>query len=602
MTIFTLCRKPISLLSTRHKTIFILAIFTQLLINLSDIIAIGLITIIGSLASNYILGTEPETWTKSLINFFSLTNISIETLIIYNLSIVVFLFIFKSIFTSLSMLQIIKFLSKRQVEISINLINKITSAKYSWLKKQNSQKMIYTATDGVHSLISGVLGNLASLISDITLFAMIVLIIFVINLETAVFIAIFFSLVLYGSEKYTQKLSLKFGTSYAETSVANRNSLTSLLNSVREITLTGNQKFFTRNLDKNLQINSEARGLSTWVQQLPKSIFEIALVIGAFALLIFQFRNSNFGEALTLILVFLVASGRLIPALMRIQSSTILIRSHQAGAEMVMSLIDELSKENGSDGLDSRQLDLSFAPSIKFNSVSYSFEDGLAPIIHDFSFEIMPGQLVALVGPTGSGKTTLIDLMLGIYTPDSGSIDFKTEKSVLKPNSIRNIAYVPQMPVLIAGTIRENIEFGDTKVDDNDKKLQNVIKNSGLDSVLGKLPMGLETSLDQIGNIISGGELQRISLARALYLNSKFIVLDEATSALDGSMEKNITDHLNSLKKYATIVVVAHRLSSIKTADVIIYLDNGKIKGAGNFLDLQNKLPDFAQVVSDMRF
>ena len=602
MTIFTFCRKPMLLLSTRNKTIFILAIFTQLLINLSDIIAIGLITIIGSLASNYIIGTEPETWIKSLINFFNLTNISIETLIIYNLSIVVFLFIFKSIFTSLSMLQIMKFLSKRQVEISINLINKITSARYSWLKKQNSQKMIYTATDGVQSLISGVLGNLASLISDITLFAMIVLIIFVINLETAVFIAIFFSLVLYGSGKYTQKLSLKFGTSYAETSVANRNSLTSLLNSVREITLTGNQKFFTRNLDKNLQINSEARGLSAWVQQLPKSIFEIALVIGAFALLLFQFRNSNFGEALTLILVFLVASGRLIPALMRIQSSTILIRSHQAGAEMVMRLIDELSKENGSDGLDSRQFDLSTAPSIKFNSVSYSFKDGLAPIIYDFSFEIMPGQLVALVGPTGSGKTTLIDLMLGIYTPDSGSIDFKTEKSILKPNSIRNIAYVPQMPVLIAGTIRENIEFGDTKVDDNDKKLQNVIKNSGLDSVVGKLPMGLETSLDQIGNIISGGELQRISIARALYLNSKFIVLDEATSALDGSMEKNITDHLNSLKKYATIVVVAHRLSSIKTADVIIYLDSGKIKGAGNFLDLQNKLPDFAQVVSDMRF
>ena len=562
--------------------------------------AIGLITIVGSLASNYIIGTEPETWIKSLINFFNLTNVSIEILIIYNLSIVVFLFIFKSIFTSLSMLQILKFLSRRQVEISINLIDIITSAKYSWLKKQNSQKMIYTATDGVHSFISGVLGNLASLISDVTLFAMIVLVIFVINLETAIFIAIFFSLVLFVSGKYTQRLSLKFGTRYAETSVVNRNSLTSLLNSVREITLTGNQKFFTRNLYKNLQINSEARSLSTWVQQLPKSIFEISLVIGAFALLIFQFRNKNFGEALTLILVFLVASGRLMPALMRIQSSIIWIRSHQAGAEMVMSLIDELSKENVSDGLDSRQFDLSAAPSIKFNSVSYSFEDGLAPIIHDFSFEIMPGQLVALVGPTGSGKTTLIDLMLGIYTPDIGSIDFKTEESVLKPNSIRNIAYVPQMPVLIAGTIRENIEFGDTEVDNNDNKLQNAIRKSGLDSVLGKLPMGLETSLDQIGNIISGGELQRISIARALYLNSKFIVLDEATSALDGSMEKNITDHLNSLKKYATIVVVAHRLSSIKSADVIIYLDSGKIKGAGNFLDLQNKLPDFAQVVSDM--
>jgi len=602
MSIFTLCRKPMSLLSTRHKTIFILAIFTQLLINLSDIMAIGLITIIGSLASNYIIGTEPEIWVKSLINFLNLTNISVEALIIYNLSIVVFLFIFKSIFTSLSMLQIMKFLSKRQVEISVDLINKITTAKYSWLKKQNSQKIIYTATDGVHSFISGVLGNLASLISDITLFAMIVLIIFVIDLKTAVFILIFFSSVLYVSGKYTQKLSLRFGTRYTETSVANRNSLTSLLNSVREITLTGNQKFFTRNLNKNLKINSESRGLSMWTQQLPKSIFEVALVIGAFTLLLFQIRNNNFSEALTLILVFLVASGRLIPALMRIQTSIILIRSHQTGAEMVVNLIDELSKEHDSENLDSRQFDLSTAPSIKFNSVSYGFEANSAPIIQNFSFEIMPGQLVALVGPTGSGKTTLIDLMLGIYTPDRGSIDFKTENSDLKPNSIKNIAYVPQMPVLIAGTIGENVVFGDTKIDIDDKRLQSAIINSGLDSVLSKLPMGLDTSLDQIGNIISGGELQRISIARALYLNSKFIVLDEATSALDGSMEKNITDHLNSLKKYATIVIVAHRLSSIKTADVIIYLDSGKIKGAGNFLDLQNKLPDFAQVVSDMKF
>lgn len=602
MTLITLCRKPVSLLSTRHKTIFILAIFIQLLINLSDIMAIGLITIVGSLASSYIIGTEPENWIMSLINFLNLSDISTEALIFANLSIVVFLFIFKSIFASLSMLKIMKFLSKRQVEISDDLINKITYAKYSWLKKQNSQKIIYAATEGVYSIISGVLGNLASLISDVTLFAMVVVIIFIINLETAAFIGIFFSLVLYVSGKYTQKLSLRFGTRYTETSVANRNSLTSLLSSVREITLTGNQKYFTQNLYKNLEINSEARGLTTWVQQLPKSIFEIALVVGAFALLLFQFRNNNFSEAITLILVFLVASGRLIPALMRIQTSIIMIKSHQTGAEMVLNLIDELSKDSTSGGQDFRKFELTSPPSIKFNSITFSFEADAPPIIQDLSFEIKPGQLVALVGPTGSGKTTLIDLMLGIYTPDSGSIDFKTDNSILKPNSIRNIAYVPQMPVLIAGTIRENIEFGDSKLENNDKKLQNVIRNSGLDSVLDKLPMGLETSLDQIGNIISGGELQRISIARALYLNSKLIVLDEATSALDGSMEKNVTNHLDSLKKFATIVVVAHRLSSIKTADVIIYLDDGKIKAAGNFLDLQNKLPDFAKVVTDMRF
>ena len=283
------------------------------------------------------------------------------------------------------------------------------------------------------------------------------------------------------------------------------------------------------------------------------------------------------------------------------QTSIILIRNHQTGSEMVMELIDALSKDQSYENFAPRQLDLTSAPAVIFDSVSYSFEGQSAPAVHNFSFEIAPRQLVALVGPTGSGKTTLIDLMLGFYKPDRGSINFKTKDSVVKPESIKNVAYVPQMPVLVAGSIRDNIIFGDIKEDIDNIKLNRAIGNSGLDLVIKKLPDGIHTLLDQIGNSISGGELQRISIARALYLESKFIVLDEATSALDGAMEKNITDHLNTLKEFATIVIVAHRLSSIKTADTVVYLDGGKIEGTGTFLELQNKLPNFAKVVSDMR-
>lgn len=590
-----------SLLSSRHRKVFVLAILTQFIINLSDVVALGLITVIGSLASNYIIGSDPDTWIIKLLDILNLNDYSVKSLIISSLSIVVVLFIFKSIFTSFSMHKIMKFLAKRQAEVSIELIGRITSSKYSWLKKQNSQKLIYTATDGVHSLITGVLGSLASLISDLTLFVMIVSIIFIIDFETAIFILVFFSLILYFSGRFTQNLSMNFGARITKTSVTTRNSLTSLLNSVREITLTGNQKFFTKNLDLNLTLNSEAKGLSIWVQQLPKSIYEIALVIGAFILLLFQIKNKDFSEALTLMLVFLVASGRLIPALMKMQTSVILIRGYQTGSEMVIELIDEISKDQSIEICIPRQIDLTSAPAVKFDSVTYSFEGQLVPAVNNFTFEIAPGQLVALVGPTGSGKSTLLDLMLGFYKPDSGTIIFKTKDSIVRPESIKNVAYVPQMPVLVAGTIRDNIIFGDIKEDIDSNKLNSAIKNSGLDSVIKKLPNGINTLLDQIGNSISGGELQRISIARALYLESKFIVLDEATSALDGTMEKNITDHLNTLKEFATIVIVAHRLSSIKTADTVVYLDAGKIGGTGNFLELQNKLPNFAKVVADMR-
>lgn len=601
MSIFSLCQKSMSLLNSRHRKVFVLAILIQFIINLSDVVALGLITVIGSLASNYIIGSDPDTWIIKLLDFLNLNDYSVESLIVSSLSIVVVLFIFKSIFTSFSMLKIMKFLAKRQAEVSIELIGRITSSKYSWLKKQNSQKLIYTATDGVHSVITGVLGSLASLISDFTLFVMLVSIIFIIDFETAIFILVFFSLILYVSGRFTQNLSMKFGTRITKTSVTTSNSLISLLNSVREITLTGNQKFFTKNLDLNLTLNSEAKGLSIWVQQLPKSIYEIALVIGAFILLLFQIRNKDFSEALPLMLVFLVASGRLIPALMKIQTSVILIRGYQTAGELVIDLIEELSKDQSIEICIPRQIDLISAPAVKFDSVSYRFEGQLVPAVKNFSLEIAPGQLVAIVGPTGSGKSTLIDLMLGFYRPDSGSISFKIKNSVFKPESIKNVAYVPQMPVLVAGSILDNIIFGDSKEDIDSNKLNSAIRNSGLDLVIKKLPNGINTLLDQIGNSVSGGELQRISIARALYLESKFIVLDEATSALDGTMEKSITDHLNTLKKFATIVIVAHRLSSIKSADIIVYIDDGKIIGTGNFIELQNKLPSFARMVLDMR-
>jgi ATP-binding cassette subfamily C protein len=156
------------------------------------------------------------------------------------------------------------------------------------------------------------------------------------------------------------------------------------------------------------------------------------------------------------------------------------------------------------------------------------------------------------------------------------------------------------MPSLITGSLQENITLGLKQSEVDIELLKHAITSSGLDDLIKNLPNGLDTKIDSIGNRLSGGELQRISIARALYLNAKLIVLDEGTSSLDGNTEKYVTDYLFSLKGKVTIIIVAHRLSSIKMADSIYYLEEGEIKGSGKFNELQESLPNFAAQVKNM--
>lgn len=600
MSILEISFKCIKILSKRNRRILFAGIFLQLAINLGDIVAIAMVGALGALGANYVAGISLPSWILSGLDALGLNNFSIQSLIVYISILTATLFILKSVLTSIGTLKLFKFIARRQSEISTSLVTLLASANFKWIRKQNLQQITYMVTDGVNAMTTGIIGNFILLVSDISLLFFIIIVLIVIDTTTALFTFVFFGLVSIILNKAIKGMSLKFGEQLSTSTIKGRSQLESLLKLYREISIANKQGFFVNEFSSTRQVNSNANSLALWLQQFPKFIFEISLVIGAGALVAYQVWVNDASNVIGVLFVFLAAAGRLIPALMRIQSSLLQISNYRYGANLTLDLISNLNDLNLKFKSAPRTVQIDGAPNIHLNNITFSYDDAEKSVFKNVSLTINSGEVTAIVGPSGAGKTTLIDLILGIYKPNEGEIYLSSQSQRVNPESVLNFAYVPQMPSLITGSLQENITLGLKRSEVNIELLEHAITSSGLDDLIKNLPNGLDTKIDSIGNRLSGGELQRISIARALYLNAKLIVLDEGTSSLDGNTEKYVTDYLFSLKGKVTIIIVAHRLSSIKMADTIYYLEEGEIKGSGRFNVLQESLPNFAAQVKNM--
>jgi ABC-type multidrug transport system fused ATPase/permease subunit len=210
------------------------------------------------------------------------------------------------------------------------------------------------------------------------------------------------------------------------------------------------------------------------------------------------------------------------------------------------------------------------------------------------NLNINSGEIVAIVGPSGAGKTTLIDLMIGVLTPTSGQVNIssKTPLNALEQWS-GAVAYVPQDIVITNGTFRENVLLGYADSDLMNPLIEKAIKRAQLGELVEELPEGLNTRVGDAGNRLSGGQRQRLGIARAMLTEPKILILDEATSALDGESEVKIGLALSEMRSQTTVVIIAHRLSSLRHADRVVYINHGKIQAEGTFGEVRKLVPDF---------
>jgi ABC-type multidrug transport system fused ATPase/permease subunit len=325
---------------------------------------------------------------------------------------------------------------------------------------------------------------------------------------------------------------------------------------------------------------------------------ESTVVLAALMVSSIQFLLQDATQAISTLIVFMAAGTRIAPAVMRTQQGIIQIKGSIGAAQPTLDLIEGLGSTDVISTVGDK-VDIShhgFSSSLALDSVSFRYPNNDKLAIDQVSLSVPEGTFVAIVGGSGAGKTTLVDLMLGVLQPDSGTV-FISKKNPADTVTAwpGAIAYVPQDIVVSSGSIRENVGLGFPSHSITDEMVWSALETAKLKEFVLSLPQGLDTQVGERGTQISGGQRQRLGIARAMLTRPKFLVLDEATSALDGQIEADISLEIHGLKGTATVITIAHRLSTIRNADIVLYMQDGKIIAQGTFNQVRKAVPDFDQ-------
>jgi ABC-type multidrug transport system fused ATPase/permease subunit len=388
----------------------------------------------------------------------------------------------------------------------------------------------------------------------------------------------------------------KLGLLNSQTDLRSRESIMEALSTYREISVKSRQSYYVKEVSNARSDIAKILAENNFMPYMSKYVIESTVVIAALLISATQFLLTDATHAIGTLSVFLAAGTRIAPAILRLQQGAIQIQSGIGNATYTLEMIDELN----SSPLASSDLALftsghgDFSANVSIEKMSLTYQGQSIPALSDIDLEIKSGTTTAIVGPSGAGKTSLIDVILGVTTPDSG----KASVSGIDPRaSIQKwpgaIAYVPQDISIANRTIAENVALGFEIESVGLELIWKALGIAQLADFVRSLPEGLNTHVGDRGAKLSGGQRQRLGIARALITNPKLLVFDEATSALDGQSELDVSDAIQNLKGSATVVMIAHRLSTVRNADQVIYMDRGKIIARGTFEEVRANVKDF---------
>lgn len=574
---------------------------TQTLLGFLDLLGVAIIGLVGALAVKGIQSENPSGNIAKLLETLQLSNFTFQVQVALLGLIAAAILILRSLFSMFLSRKILFFLSYKAASMSSRLLKELLARNMAEIQRKTSQETLYSVTTGVSVLMLNVVAAASAVFADTFLLFIFSIGLFLFDPLMASSTLILFGLVSIILYLVTQKKASKLGEYSSQVTISSNKKILEVINSFREIYVHDLQHNYAEHITQTRNELAEASAELTFIPNISKYVIEITLVAGGVAISAIQFLMNDAIQAVSTLAVFLAAASRIAPAILRLQSGTLAIKSSVGIAKSTLELIEALSPITDRVSV-SQKLEIDhegFKPSISIMEVGFSYSNSAEPTLRNVSLEISPGSQVAIVGSSGAGKSTLVDLILGLRGNDTGQIFIG---GLIPGEAIKKwpgaISYVPQNVFVSDSTILTNVAFGYEEI--CMELAWEALEIAQLSEFVKSLPLGVHTPVGEGGNMISGGERQRLGIARALYTKPKLLILDEATSSLDAQTEVAISEAISKLRGDVTIIMIAHRLSSVKNADQVVYLQNGNIVAKGSFSDVKSAVPDFEQQASLM--
>ena len=587
-------RRIISLLEKADKRSVLLNCIGQILLSVFDLVGIAIVGLIGALSVAGVSSQEPGTRTSTVLNLLKLEELTFQMQVGFLAVLATALLVLKTVFSVILQRKNLSLISSISSRISTSLFSKVLEMNYQDILKHKNQEYVYSIAGGVNFLILAVLGAGSTFIADLALLLILTALILAVNPVLAAITVLYFvviGLVLY---LILHSRAHRLGVRDASQSNLVASKIYEALNAYREIHVRDKRQSYVDFVKEIQTDRAEIYADKAFMPHVSKYVLEISLIVGALGISAAQFLLLDARHAIATLALFLAAGSRIAPAILRLQQGLIQFRSQIGSGEITFDLMMELEKKPSPFQEDVRlKLPREFSPLLEIDNLEYKSSDGnfsLGPL----NLTISPFSHVAVIGKSGSGKSTFADLIMGINLPTSGSISLSSIRPGLAVKVWPGkVGYVPQEVSIIDGTIKENITLGFNPDDFLDKDVQEAANKASLQDLISNTPEGIHHQVGERGSRLSGGQRQRIGIARALLTNPKFLILDEATSALDPQTEDEINELMKRISKDITILVIAHRIQTLRESKRVLYFENGKIIADGTFAEIKELIPDF---------
>ena len=501
-------------------------------------------------------------------------------------ALVFFLLILSLAFKALTAYVQIRFVQMREYSISKRLVEGYLNKPYSWFLSRHSADLGKNILSEVSEVINNGIQPLIELIAKgilvITLITLLAIVDLKLTLIVGLTLGCAYILIFFIIRNFLSQI----GKKRLKNNQLRFTAVIEAFGAAKEVKVGGLEETYTKSFSNYAQIYARTIAASQVLSQLPRYILEAISFGGILLIILFMMaQTGNFNNSIPILSLYVFAGYRLMPALQLIYNSFVLLTVVGPSIDKLYIDLKDLKppKKNQDQEI------LTFNKSITLKNIHYNYPNSSRTALKDINLIIPAKSTVGLIGTTGCGKTTTVDIILGLLKPQKGTLE--VDGRVIKEQNLRawqrSIGYVPQYIYLSDDTILANIAFGVESQDINQDMVKKVSKIANLHQfIVDELPKEYQTTIGERGVRLSGGQRQRIGIARALYHNPKVLILDEATSALDNKTEQAVMNAVNNLSKSLTIIIIAHRLDTVKKCDKIFLLEKGHLKNEGTFEEL----------------